>query len=346
MDFSEEILKWHSGIERHLPWKSTDDAYKIWLSEIILQQTRVAQGLPYYLRFLEKHPDIYSFARADISDILKLWEGLGYYSRARNMHEAARIIVNDYNGAFPKDYHKLLQIKGIGKYTAAAIASFAFHLPHAVVDGNVYRVLSRYFAIDTPIDTTIGNKLFTDLAQQLLPHAHAARYNQAIMDFGALQCVPKSPNCMICPIIDGCKGYASKQISTLPIKSKKLLKKDRHFYYLLVKQGDKILLRQRKGKDIWHLLYELPYIEYTSKVDNKVLEKDILGLFMENISLLHLCITNDIQMLTHQIINGYFSYIEVEENKNMQIEGIWIDKKNIANYAYPKIVKDFLGKYF
>lgn len=346
MNFSDELLQWHSGIERQLPWKDTDDAYRIWLSEIILQQTRVAQGLPYYLRFVEKYPNIYTFADADISDILKLWEGLGYYSRARNMHVAAKTIVSIYGGVFPHQYSELLKIKGIGKYTAAAIASFAYQEPHAVVDGNVYRVLARFFGIYTAIDNTLGQKIFSELAQSLMPIHKAAEYNQAIMDFGALQCIPKSPECSLCPLMEKCKAFATKQIDILPVKKKKIKKKNRYLYYLYIICGDKILIRQRKSKDIWHLLYELPYLEFLTEIDECRLSKEISEIFMENVSSIHLSITKDIQMLTHQNIYANFSYIKIRTVQKTSFEGIWVDKNELGKYAYPKIVKEFLNKDF
>lgn len=346
MNFCEEILKWHSRIERQLPWKETNDAYRIWLSEIILQQTRVVQGIPYYFKFVEKYPSLSALADADISDILKLWEGLGYYSRARNMHLAAKTIVSNYGGVFPNQYKDLLNIQGIGKYTAAAIASFAYNQPHAVVDGNVYRVLARYFGINTAIDSSAGHKQFSELATSLLPINKSAEYNQAIMDFGALQCIPKSPDCSRCPIIESCKAFATKQIEVLPVKKNKIKKRNRYLYYMYITCGNKVMIRQRKSKDIWHLLYELPYIEFQNEVDETVILKEISGMFMENLSSTHLSITKDIQMLTHQNIYGNFSYIKIQALQKTSFEGIWVDKEALGKYAYPKIVKEFLHKDF
>lgn len=346
MSFSEVLLEWHSGIDRNLPWKATRDAYKIWLSEIILQQTRVAQGIPYYNKFIQKYPTINDLAAADLHEVLKLWEGLGYYSRARNMHTAANTIVHDFEGIFPKDYSALLKIKGIGKYTAAAIASFAFNMPLAVVDGNVYRVLARYYGIDTPIDTAQGQQIFSDLAQQLLPPSDTAKYNQAIMDFGAIQCVPKSPKCTTCPLEASCRAYAVKKVSSFPVKEKRLTRRDRYFYYMIIISSGKIFLRQRKNKDIWHLLYEFPYKEYASSIDEASVEKDFYCLFMEKISSMHLCITNSVQMLTHQNIHASFSLITLKDCYAIDFEGVWVDISTVGNYAYPKIVKDFLDKNF
>jgi A/G-specific adenine glycosylase len=342
MAFYKQILGWHNQINRKLPWKNTNDAYKIWLSEIIMQQTRVEQGTPFYLKFEKNYPTIQYLASANLDRILKDWEGLGYYSRARNMHQAAKYIVEYHNGIFPNTYNELLKIKGIGKYTAAAIASFAYDLPHAVVDGNVYRVLSRYFEIKMPIDTTEGKKYFEQLAHSLLPPNNYGDYNQALMDFGALQCVPKSPKCGICELNHSCKSFQNDSVSLLPIKSKRLNQKDRFFNFILVKKENQIFISQRLQNDIWKSLYQIPYFETEKLQSKKQIKTEIYKIFMEKNIKMTLFKENKKQMLTHQNINASFSMIEVENDFKMPIDGIWIDENHVFDYAFPKIIKDFL----
>ena len=240
--FTKKLLEWYAQNDRPMPWKGIKNPYFIWLSEVILQQTRVEQGLPYYLKFIKKYPTINSLAKAPEDEILKLWEGLGYYSRARNLHAAAKEIVVNYNGIFPTTYEEILKLKGVGEYTASAIASFAYDLPRAVIDGNVYRVLTRFFGIHTPVDTSKGKKKIRLLADCLLETQKPALYNQAIMDFGAIQCTPKTPECSVCTLKNACTGYGLKKVNTYPVKSKKIKKRKRHFYYLVLKQGSKLLL--------------------------------------------------------------------------------------------------------
>lgn len=269
MEFSEAIIAWYNKEKRDLPWRNTTDAYKIWLSEIILQQTRVAQGMPYYKKFISNYPTVNTLANAAQDDILKLWQGLGYYSRARNMHFAAKTIVNDYGGKFPSSYKEILKLKGVGKYTAAAIASIAFKEAVAVVDGNVYRVLARYFGIDTPIDTGKGQQLFFDLANELIPAKHPDIFNQAMMEFGALHCTPKKPNCEACIFVNSCKAYATKQVLSLPVKSKKVTVKNRYFNYLFFDKAQHTFIQQRDAGDIWQGLYEFPLVETEAEINTK-----------------------------------------------------------------------------
>jgi A/G-specific adenine glycosylase len=266
MDFHNELIQWYQTNKRELPWRSTSDAYVIWLSEIILQQTRVEQGLPYFYRFVEKYPDVSSFAAADEDDILKLWQGLGYYSRGRNMLKTARIVQELYDGKFPEKYEQLIKLKGIGQYTAAAIASFSANEPRAVVDGNVYRVLARYFGIYEPINGTQGQKTFQQIADELLNKQQAGLHNQAIMEFGATLCKPKNPDCSICPIRPGCYAYCNNVIETLPVKLNKLKVRERFFNYFLIMDGDTILMNKRADKDIWANMYDLPLVETSSLV--------------------------------------------------------------------------------
>lgn len=261
-DFSQKILTWYSLNKRDLPWRNISDPYKIWVSEIILQQTRIVQGYDYYLRFISAFPDVKALAEADEDAVLRMWQGLGYYSRARNIHAAAKQVMELWQGEFPTTYEGIRSLKGIGDYTAAAISSFAFHQPYAVVDGNVYRVLSRYFGIDIPIDTTQGKKYFAALAQQLLPIQQNVDYNQGLMDFGATQCLPASPNCEMCVLNGACVAHNAHRVGDFPIKSRKLKTKERFFVYIKVVTPQGVWLTRRGGNDIWQGLYEYPLIEF------------------------------------------------------------------------------------
>jgi A/G-specific adenine glycosylase len=281
--FSKTILHWFKKNERNLPWRNTKDPYKIWLSEIILQQTRVAQGMPYYFKFVEKYPDIQLLANAPIDVVLRTWQGLGYYSRARNLHETAKLVVNEFNGKFPDKYTELLKLKGVGSYTAAAIASFASNEPVAVVDGNVYRVLARYFGLDTDITSTIGKKEFQELANSQLPQNQAGDHNQAIMEFGALQCVPKNPDCLGCPLASTCVAVNTNKVTLLPVKLKKVRVKQRYFYYFLpmYNYNGKLMMRRRSEGDVWQGLYDFPSIESSEPLQENELLKLITEKFLE-----------------------------------------------------------------
>lgn len=263
-DFASRLEAWYAEHGRQLPWRATSDPYRIWISEIILQQTRVAQGYDYYQRFIERFPTVEALAFAAQDDVMQQWEGLGYYSRARNLHAAARQVVQQ--GGFPQDYAGVRALKGVGDYTAAAICSFAYGLPHAVVDGNVYRVLSRFFGIATPIDTTAGKREFAALAQELLDARHPALYNQAIMDFGAVQCVPRSPQCVCCPLADACTAKAEGRVEEWPVKSKRTAVKERFFAYVIILEesasaGRSLYIHRRTEGDIWAGLYEPLLVE-------------------------------------------------------------------------------------
>lgn len=258
-NFSDILINWYEENKRDLPWRKTKNPYLIWISEIILQQTRVAQGYDYYQRFVHRFPDVLALAQAEEDEVLKYWQGLGYYSRARNLHAAARSMADA--GGFPATYAEVLALKGVGEYTAAAICSFAYGMPYAVVDGNVYRVLSRWLGIDTPIDSTEGKKLFASAADELLDRRRPALYNQAIMDFGALQCTSASPNCMFCPLTDSCAARQKGRVDSLPVKQHKTKVTNRFFNYIYVRMGADTLINKRSGNDIWKNLYELPLIE-------------------------------------------------------------------------------------
>ncbi len=273
MEFSNSLIHWYLQNKRDLPWRNTTNPYYIWLSEIMLQQTRVAQGMPYFIAFTEAFPTVFDLANANEEQVLKLWQGLGYYSRARNLHTTAKFIATELNGNFPDNYANLLQLKGVGEYTAAAIASFSYSEPVAVVDGNVFRVLSRYFNLDSDISDGKTKKEFQNLAQELLPIKKAALFNQAIMEFGALQCVPKNPNCEICVFSASCGALQHKKVNQLPIKTKKTKVTNKYFNYLILKDinGD-LVIQKRLGKGIWENLYEFPLIETTELI----LEEDFL----------------------------------------------------------------------
>lgn len=261
MDFAEELIGWYRKNKRNLPWRATKDPYKIWLSEVILQQTRVDQGMAYYHAFVETWPDVHALANASEDHILKTWEGLGYYSRARNLHVTAKKISSDFGGRFPDNYNALLELKGVGDYTASAISSICFGEAQPVVDGNVYRFLSRYFGIKTPIDSTTGKKQFRTLARELITEKDPATFNQAMMEFGARQCKPKNPDCGDCVFRLSCVAFRKKLVSKLPVKAKKTNVTERTFHYLLLKNGNYTFIRQRTGKDIWQGLYEFPLVE-------------------------------------------------------------------------------------
>ena len=263
-DFSLSIRKWYRQNGRNLPWRETSDPYFIWLSEVILQQTRVDQGLDYYYKFIRNYPTIHELAAADEQAVLNDWQGLGYYSRARNLRSTARLIATELNGTFPQTYDELIKLKGIGPYSAAAISSFAFGEKRAVVDGNVFRVLSRYFEISEPIDTTQGKRIFTDLANELISAKQPGEHNQALMEIGALICTPKNPSCSKCPLMDTCLSHSKHTQLEFPVKSKKTKTRDRYFHYLVFREGEHIILQQRLAKDIWQNMFEFPLLETNS----------------------------------------------------------------------------------
>lgn len=274
--FATTILNWYSHNKRELPWRTTLDPYKIWLSEILLQQTRVQQGLPYYLKFIEKYPSVYDLARASEQDVLKLWQGLGYYSRARNALKAAKEVVQEYDGKFPPTYQGLKSLPGIGDYTASAISSICYNLPEAVVDGNVYRVLARYFGVDIPINSSRGIKYFKTLASTVIDPEQPGEYNQAIMEFGAVCCTPAKPSCQICPLANSCVALKENSVGDLPVKNKNGNVRVRYFNYLVpIDKDGKTFLEQRKGKGIWQNLYQFPLVETKAKVSAEELQKVI-----------------------------------------------------------------------
>ncbi len=320
MDFALTLLDWFRENGRDLPWRQTHDPYAIWLSEIILQQTQVKQGWEYWERFMHHWPTVEALAEATEDEVLREWQGLGYYSRARNLHYAARQIVA--LGHFPNTIEEIKKLKGVGDYTAAAIGSIAFNLPAAVVDGNVYRVLARHFGIDTPINTTEGKKVFAALAQELLP-ASAATYNQAIMDFGAIQCTPASPNCTICPLMESCEALRQNSIAQLPVKLKKLKVRERHLIYIYVRCQGEVAIHRRGAGDIWQGLWE-PWL-----VD-EVPEGAVL--LRQNVK----------HVLTHRILYADFYLWEPEEKPSLPPDYIWIKETELDHYAVPRLIEILL----
>lgn len=343
MSFSSKLIDWYLQNKRDLPWRLTNDAYKIWLSEIMLQQTRVAQGLDYFKTFENHFPTIFDLAKADEQLVLKLWQGLGYYSRARNLHYTAKYIVEHHDGKFPSEFSEIKKLKGVGDYTASAIASIAFDKPHAVVDGNVYRVLSRVFGIDTPINSTEGIKEFKSLAQSLIDTNQSGNYNQAIMEFGAMQCKPKNPNCEDCPLQDMCIAFEKKQIDQLPVKLKKTKVRNRYFNYLVVLSSDgKTILNQRTQKGIWQNLYEFPLIESESISNEKKIltTEEFKNYKFENFDLSLYNKTPIVHKLSHQHLHTQFWILEIQNDRNSNIN--W---EEIDNYPVPVLIANFLKSF-
>ena len=328
MSFSSTLLKWFQKNGRDLPWRQTRDPYAIWLSEIILQQTQVKQGWEYWERFMRHWPTVEALAAATEDEVLREWQGLGYYSRARNLHYAARQIVE--RGSFPTTIAEIKQLKGVGDYTAAAIGSIAFGLPAAVVDGNVYRVLSRYFGIDTPINTTEGKKLFAAMAQEQLPPQEASVYNQAIMDFGAIQCTPQSPDCSICPLMESCDAFRTNRIQELPVKLKTLKIRERHLIYIYIRYKGQTAIHRRGAGDIWQGLWE-PWL-----VDDEHFS------LLTSHSSLRLVKQGVKHVLTHRILYADFYLWEPDKRPSLPSDYIWIPESDIDNYALPRLIEILL----
>ena len=342
--FTKTLLQWNQlENDRTMPWKNEKDPYKIWLSEIILQQTRVDQGMAYYQKFIHHYPDVFSLSKAKEKDVFKLWEGLGYYNRCRNLLHTAKTIVEDYQGLFPKTYKELLSLKGIGPYTAAAIASFAYQLPHAVVDGNVTRVLSRFFGISTAIDSTEGKLLFNELASSLIDHQSPNIYNQAIMDFGATVCKPKLPLCVQCPMAKNCIAYSINKVSELPIKSKSIIKKERWLYYFVVENKGRLMIRLRSEKDIWQGLNEFFLVESGKSMKPELVLKKTIKEQFSSVQTKVIAVSKCYkQQLTHQTIYAYFIHIVTE--KPLLHEGFeFVSTKSIKQLAFPRIFADYFA---
>jgi A/G-specific adenine glycosylase len=341
MDFTNSLQQWYLQNKRDLPWRKTVDPYKIWLSEIMLQQTRVAQGTPYFLSFIRAFPSVFDLAKANEEQVLKLWQGLGYYSRARNLHKTAQYVAHELSGIFPDNYNDLLKLKGVGEYTAAAIASFSYNEAVPVVDGNVFRVLSRYFNIETDIAAASAKKEFAALAFELMPKDNPALFNQAIMEFGALQCVPKSPNCGICIFNSSCAALQKKKVDLLPVKSKKLKVRNRFFNYLVVSDdNENTLIQKRTAKGIWHNLYEFPLIETDGPEDFDFIAANIKDEFFKNNSITSIEDCNEkniIHKLSHQHLHIKFWKIRV----NGTIEN-GIDATTLKTFPFPIVIFNFI----
>ncbi len=329
--FAATLLAWYAQNGRDLPWRNTRDPYAIWLSEVILQQTRIVQGMDYWHRFMQQWPTVEQLAAATEDEVLRMWQGLGYYSRARNLHVAARQIV-DW-GQFPADYKEILKLKGVGAYTAAAIASFAFDLPHAVVDGNVFRVLSRYFGIDTPIDTSQGQRLFAALAQDLLPEGEAAHYNQAIMDFGALQCTPRSPRCEVCPLLVTCHAATNGTQESLPVKQGKVKIRHRHLVYIMVECNGYVALHRRPAGDIWQGLWE-PFLMEILPDSTVALPAWADAAMLMQADVRH--------VLTHQVLHTDLYALSCEQRPSLPQDYLWIARADIDRYALPRLLEKLM----
>lgn len=318
--FSTILLDWFALNGRDLPWRQTKDPYAIWLSEVILQQTRIQQGMDYWQRFMQRWPRVENLAAASEDEVLREWQGLGYYSRARNLHTAAQQIVD--NGQFPSTLEGIRQLKGVGDYTAAAIGSIAFGLPVAAVDGNVYRVLSRHYGIDTPINTARDKKLFTELAQSLLPVSHPSEFNQALMDFGAIQCTPSSPLCMQCPLQESCEAFRGGRVGELPVKEKKLVIQKRHLTYLYIRCHGQTAMRKRAAGDIWQGLWEpVQTSDPALLAQARLLRKNVK------------------HVLTHRILLADFYLLETDVRPTLPEGYIWIDETDRDQYAVPRLIE-------
>lgn len=342
-DICKRLFAWYDEHQRDLPWRTTRDPYKIWISEIILQQTRVAQGYDYFVRFVECFPTVEALAQASEDEVMRLWQGLGYYSRARNLHAAAKKIVD--MGGFPRTYDEIRKLKGVGDYTAAAIASFAFDEPKAAVDGNVCRVWSRVFNIDTPVDTLRGKRIIAELAQTLLPAAHAAKYNQTIMEFGALQCVSKNPDCVICPLAEKCMALAEGRVDALPVKSHKVKVTPRYLSYLYIHNGESLLLHKRTGNDIWQNLYELPLIETAEQMhEEKVFEHAEFDVWKPFIPyyIYRGCVNGVKHVLSHRVLHATFYELEVYGPLNCPEHFVVVPFSELYRYAFPRLIDRYL----
>ncbi len=343
-DFSKLLVLWYLNNKRDLPWRNTKDPYFIWLSEIILQQTKIVQGQSYYLKFKERFENIFLLAEADEKLVLKLWQGLGYYSRARNLLETAKYVVKELDGFFPDNYIDLMKLKGVGDYTASAIASICFNKPEATVDGNVYRVLSRYFGIFDPINSSHGKKEFKKLAQLLIDPDQPGEHNQALMEFGALMCKPKNPNCLDCNFKLSCYAFGKKKISSLPVKTNKIKIKNRFFNYIILNvKGRSTFIVQRTKKDIWKNLYEFPLFESSGSIGlNELLNTDLFKNLVrqQSYQISRYNSKEIVHKLTHQHLHTTFWIVDI--NSTIQNEYLW---ENLFNFALPILIQNFVDKY-
>jgi len=343
MIFSKQLTDWYLHNKRNLPWRETTNPYSIWLSEIILQQTRVDQGMSYYFKFIENFPTVFHLAAASEEQVLKLWQGLGYYSRARNLHFSAKYIVDELHGKFPSTYKELLKLKGVGDYTASAIASICFDEKTAVVDGNVYRVLARYFGIETTTNSSTGIKIFKQLAQELIDEKNPGTHNQAIMEFGALMCKPSKPDCGICPLNSSCFALSKNKVKALPVKEKKAKIKTRHFNYIVIQSSDQKTKIVKRESGIWKNIYEFPLIETSDIIDeNQLIEHKIFKeLFCNSVATVVLFDEEVlVHKLTHQHIYAKFWVVNTTASDRFSIP--W---NTIKKYPVPALIDNFLNRY-
>lgn len=343
--FTSKLINWYEANKRDLPWRNTNDPYKIWLSEIILQQTKVSQGLNYYLKFVKNYPNVESLSEAEEDSILKDWQGLGYYSRARNLHASAKYIHKELDGNFPDTYEKIKKLKGVGDYTASAISSFVFNEKNAVVDGNVYRVLSRFFGISTPIDSSLGIKEFKNLAQTIIPIDKPGIFNQAIMEFGAMHCTPKNPNCHNCPFSDKCFALEHHQIESLPVKKSKTKVKPIYFYYFIIKSEKDVLMKKRTKKGIWQNLYDFPLIESNTEIrEVKNIEEQFKKNFNTEGEIKFESISEPRKhLLSHRKILASFIHIDSSSKFDQTQQNLLnISLKELKNYPIPKLIENYL----
>lgn len=345
MNLTKLLIAWYLQNKRDLPWRHTVDPYPIWLSEIMLQQTRVAQGMPYFFAFTTAFPTVFDLANASEEQVLKLWQGLGYYSRARNLHKTAQIVAFERNGIFPDNYKDLLKLKGIGEYTAAAIASFSYNEAVPVVDGNVFRVLSRYFDVETDIANAFAKKEFAALAFELMPKDNPAIFNQAIMEFGALQCIPKNPDCGICVLNSGCLALKLNKVNRLPVKSKKMKAKSRFLNYVVFSDAhENTTIQKRTSKGIWHNLYEFPLIESKNEIGFDAFSEALIGEnFVSNsiISISELNEISQVHKLTHQHLHIKFWKVNVAG----KLEN-GIDATTLKTFPFPIVIYNFIEKHW
>lgn len=346
-DFSLKLVNWYQINHRKLPWRETTNPYLIWVSEIIMQQTQITKGKEYYLRITARFPTLESLAQAKEEEIMLLWQGLGYYTRARNMHKTAIELMTKYNGGFPTTYNDLLNLKGIGSYTAAAIASFAYNLPHAVIDGNVYRVYSRLFGIHTPINTSAGKKEFEELANRLLHPPSAAIHNQAIMELGALVCKPKTPLCQVCPFENKCVANRNQTINIYPVKTTRTLQRDRYFLYLVIQIEQQLYIEKRENSDIWKNLYQFPLLELHSPITDDMAREKIEETIGHQNTISSLSLTATVKhALSHQVLHTRFALIHLNHNNHAAINlfpgAFMVNINQLHLFAFPQLIRTFM----
>jgi A/G-specific adenine glycosylase len=345
-----EIVNWYKNNLRDLPWRSTNDPYKIWLSEIILQQTQVNQGLKYYYAFIEQYPDIQSLANADEQEVLKLWQGLGYYSRARNLLKTAVLVADKYHGIFPNTMEEILKLPGIGHYTASAILSFAYNLPYPALDGNVFRVISRLYNISLPINEQKNRSVFMDILNEMIQEVNPVQFNNAMMELGAMVCKPDNPKCGICPVSTFCQAKELGKASQLPVKAAKAAKRKRYFNFFYIKYQDGFYLIKRYERDIWQNLFQLPLIESEQELDTKdvfTLLQDASKMLYEEVLDSGACelrfLSSKKHLLTHQEINAKFFELKMKDKPSFKLENcLWVDADSLQNYPLPILIEKFL----